>query len=69
VDDPPSKAPEVSRFHKKRLERATLTLAAGLLAAIGPVPSPPFHQDVNLACRARVLAEAMLKEIDRNDPE
>jgi len=69
VDDPPSKASEVSRFDKERLERATLTLAAGLLAAVGPVPSPPFHQDVNLARRAKVLAKAMLEEIDRGDPE
>ena len=54
----PAPAPEPpAPIDKDRLERATLTIAAGLLGAIGPDP--------NLAPMAKHLAEDVLREIDR----
>jgi hypothetical protein len=52
-----------------RLERATLVLAAGILGhpAAGPLLTPPFHREADLARKARVLAEAVIREIDRDD--
>ena len=74
VSDPAPKAPEAetverSPVDRERLERATLTLAAGILGhpAVGPLLTPPFHREADLARKARELAEAVIKEIDRDD--
>jgi len=69
VGEPTPKAPEAETVDKERLERATLMLAAGILGhpAVGPLLTPPFHREADLARTARMLAEAVIKEIDRDD--
>ncbi|HID74470.1 MAG TPA: hypothetical protein EYP56_00560 [Planctomycetaceae bacterium] len=72
VGEPAPKAAETAGQHpaeKERLERAALILAAGILAnpSVGPLLGPQFRYEADLARTARLMAEAVMGEIDRDD--